>query len=137
MPALTRRDAAAGGEVGQGGEAGSGPDLGVGVHTGAHLQRGTRTDGDGPHLNLASGQVHQLQRHVLAQGGVIANVQEVPATPQQQHPPVDVHPLADACPQGPQGGGVQARAREQGPGHQPHRLLHHPVAGVKAAPHRS
>ena len=73
-------------------------DVGIARDAGADVERAAGFQGDRTDQICAVFEFDQLQRRVLAQGDVIADVEQVPTALQQIHAAMDVDALADARP---------------------------------------
>src|SRR5437763_10026990 len=102
----------------------------------ANLQGAARANRDRADDHLAIIKINQPQRSVLADGYVIADVEQVPAALQKVDAAMEVHALAYASAERAQGALLKHRAFEQRPGNDAQSLLHHPDAHVEASPDR-
>ena len=101
-----------------------------------NLQGAAGADADGADDNLPVFELNEQQRRILAERDIVADIEQVPAALQQIDAVVNVDALADTGTEGSQNRLLKFGPFEQPPRHQPHRLLHDPVAHIEAAPHR-
>ena len=99
-----------------------------------YLNGGAIPNGDGRKDDLPLIEFDDTQRHVLAEGDVVAEGEEIPSALPKVYAAMDVNALADARAEGAQCHGLKLGAFDEPPGNAFDRLLHNPVADMQAAP---